>query len=164
MGGFMQFTETDFGSKGRAKKATERFPKRLTAEGKWRLKAWWLKVLGTAQMLCLAWAFDTGTLYSTIRIEENRPMPEGFPFEVAYASQNQMINSMIMAGGMAINPKTGRIVDYAQAVHDGHFTTGGRWIPERPFLREAVNMHSTELDAILNKCVEESIQREWVGQ
>jgi len=164
MSGFIRFTETDYGSKRRAKKATEEYSKRLTMEGKWRLKAWWYEVLGTAQMLCLAYAFDTGTLWESIRIEEGRPMPEGYPYEVAFASQNEMINSMIIAGGIGINPKTGRVCDYAQAVHDGHFSRSGAWIPEKPFLREAIERHMAELDKILDTCIKKVGREVWAGE
>lgn len=111
MGGFIKFTETDFGSKSRAKYRAKRFSERLTTEGKWRLKEWWNRVLLTAQMLCLGWAFDTGTLWGSIRIEEKDiGSREGFPFEVAFTSENVMIHSQIIAGGSDyINPKTGRI-------------------------------------------------------
>lgn len=163
MGGFMQFTESDSGSKDRAKKRAKRFSEQLTVEGRWRLKAWWYEVWMTARMYCLAWAFDTGTLFSTIRIEESRSMPEGYPYEVAFSSQNEMVNSMIIAGGYAINPKSGRIVDYAQFVHDGHFTVGGRWMPPKPFLRQAIEDHRAELDMILKNCIEKVAETEWAG-
>lgn len=164
MGGFVEFTESDLGSKGRAKKACRDFPTRITKEGKWRLKAWWQRVLTTAQMLCMGWAFDTGTLWGSIRIEENKQYDEGFPYEVVFGSKNEMINSQIVAGGTDyLNPKTGRVCDYAQAVHDGHFTRSGRWIPEKPFLRMAIEMHRAELDKILQECITIGEKQEWVG-
>lgn len=164
MSGFMRFTETDFGSKGRAIKATEDFPKKLTSECRWRLKVWWFIVWQEARTLCMGWAYDTGTLHDTIRIEEDKPMPEGYPFEVSFASQNKILTSMIVAGGILINPKTGRIVDYAQAVHDGHFTVSGKWVPPRPFLEIAIELHRPELDAILKICMETTEREVWAGE
>jgi len=96
--------ETDFGSKGRAKKATEQLPPTITAEGRWRLRVWWQRVLQTSRSLC---GVDTGTLQATIRIEEKGM--GGGPLEVVVSPEHELINSQIRAGGMLINPKTGRI-------------------------------------------------------
>lgn len=159
-GGFIQFTETDFGSKGRAKRATEEFPKGITREGKWRLEAWWFQVLQTARALC---PVDTGTLMSTIRIEMKGTSETG-SYEISFVPKSDMLNSEIVAGGMLINPKTGRMCDYAQAVHDGHFTRSGKWVPEQPFLRMAVNLHIHELDKILLECVDKNVRTIWVGE
>lgn len=162
---FFQHTETDFGSKERAKKACEEFPKAITKEAGWRMNAVWLKVLETARALCLGYGiFETGTLYRTIRIEKKGTVKgEGPPFEVVYTSESEMISSEIVAGGLLINPKTGRICDYAQAVHDGHFTISGNWIPPRPFLRDAIYIHIDELLKAAGQGIDSAINTVWTG-
>ena len=159
--GGIELTETDMGSKGRAKTATRRYPPELTRDLRTKTFLWWDKVRQTAQMLC---PVDTGTLRATIRIEEG---PAGFfgggapYYEVAGQT---FIDSHIRAGGLLINPKTGRITDYAAAVHDGHFTRGyGRWVPGVPFLTDAINMHIDELYKIVNSSVDKTSSTTWEG-
>jgi len=163
MSGFIEFTETDYGSKARAKAVLEEFPKELTAECRWRIRVWWEKVLDMARQLCAAWAYDTGTLYNTIRIED-QTISLGGSFEKAVSPEAELIDSMIVAGGLLINPKTGRICDYAQAVHDGHFTRGGRWIPPKPFLQVAIDMFTEELITIINTALDKTINTIWIGE
>lgn len=60
---------------------------------------------------------DTGTLLGTIRVE-----------------RKSLLESALVAGGTEYtNPKTGKPVDYAKAVHDGTWK-----MPPRPFLTIAV--------------------------
>jgi len=123
------------------------------------LRAWWEKVKETAKALC---PIDTGTLMMTIRIEP-AGVTIGFYYEKVMGPEHELINSQIVAGGIMVNPKTGRIVDYAQAVHDGHFTRSGRYIPENPFIRDAVNIHINELYQILGDSVDKAVNTVWVG-
>jgi len=162
---FFQFTETDFGSKGRAKIACQELPKKITQEARWRMRAVWFRVLETAKALCMGYGiFDTGTLYRTIRLEEKGTVTgEGAPFEVVFTSESELISSEIVAGGLLINPKTGRICDYAQAVHDGHFTRRGNWVPPRPFIRDAVYIHIDELLHVAGQAVDSAVNTVWVG-
>lgn len=160
--GFFMINETDMGSKARAKKACDELPASITKETRWQLRAWWERVLATARLLC---PIDTGTLMSTIRIQERMAaMTEGYPFEVVYTPKNEIISSEIVAGGLMVNPKTGRICDYAQAVHDGHFTRSGRWIPPQPFIQDAINIHINELEHIINRALDKSINTVWIGE
>lgn len=154
-------TESDFGSKGRAKTATGRLGPEISKETKWRLRAWWERVKETAKSLCVGYgAFDTGSLYRTIRIERKAISIGGAPtFMVTVSPEHELINSQIVAGGMLINPKTGRIVDYAAAVHDGSMK-----MPARPFLQDAVNIHINELNKILNDGIDKALNTVWVGQ
>lgn len=109
--GFWGLTETDFGSKGRAKTAAGRLGPEINKKTKWRLQAWWFQVKETAKALC---PIDTGTLRMTIRIEPKGISVGGAPtFMVTVSPEHELINSQIVAGGMLINPRTGRIVDYA---------------------------------------------------
>ena len=77
-------------------------------------------------------------------------------------AQHVLIQHKIVAGGMLPHPKTGRICDYAQAVHDGHFTVGGTWVPPNPFIDTAINIHINELYSILEGSVDKSINTVWV--
>lgn len=157
--------ETDMGSKGRAQTACKEFPMELSAETSWRLRVWWEKVLMTAKALC---PIDTGTLSTSGRIETMSGPTEGGAlgefYEKAMGFDNELINSMIVFGGLLINPKTGRICDYAQAVHDGHFTVNGRWIPPRPFIEMAINIHIAELESIIGKSVDKAAEAVWTGE
>jgi len=151
--GFIVFTETDYGSKARTKQAVEALPSEISKEARWRLRNWWDKVKETAKALC---PVDYGILQATIRIE-HQTIVFGGHFEKAVSPEHELIDAQIVAGGMLVHPKTGRIVDYAQAVHDGHFTRGGRFIPPNPFITMAVNLHIDELYQILGESVDKSI-------
>jgi hypothetical protein len=158
---FIDITETDYGSKARAKVACQRFPKELTANARWKLVYWWQEVLETARALC---PVDTGTLQATGRITETDPSIGGL-FEVGMTLENtNIISKMIEFGGLLVNPKSGRICDYAQAVHDGHFTRSGRWMPPNPFIEMAIQIHMQELDTILGKSIDEVANTVWVGE
>ncbi len=76
-----------------------------------------------ARALCPA---DTGALRASIRVER--------------VGQNA---AALVAGGAAyVNPKTGRPVDYAAAVHDGTSRT-----PPRPFLSQAIDLTKNSVTA-----------------
>jgi len=96
---FFKHTETDLGSKGRAKIACEELPKKITQEAGWRMKAVWYRVLETARSLCMGYGiFRTGTLYRTIRLEEKGTIQgEGMPFEVVFTSESKTINPSLMS-------------------------------------------------------------------
>jgi hypothetical protein len=158
--GFLVLDETDLGSKARARMACDELPNSIARETRWRLRLWWYQVLETAKALC---PVDTGTLWLTIRVEEGTPDSPNFEMIVALP-QDTLINMSIVAGGLLINPKTGRICDYAQAVHEGHFIRSGNWIPPRPFLSDAMNMHQDELYRIIDRSMEKSIDTVWVGE
>jgi HK97 gp10 family phage protein len=71
-------------------------------------------VVDSARAFC---PVDTGALASSIRAERRGPTDA----------------ALVAGGGGLINPRTGRPVDYAVAVHDG---TSGQ--PPRPFLEQAL--------------------------
>lgn len=85
-----------------------------------------------------------------------------FQVEIVPA-QHRVINHKIVAGGMLVHPATGRIVDYAQAVHDGHYTKGGTWVAPNPFITDAINIHINELYQIIDSAIDKSINTVWVG-
>ena len=88
------------------------------------------EMVGIARSLC---PVDTGALAGSIRVERLSPL------EMA-----------LTAGGAGfVNPRTGRVIDYAEAVHDG---TSKR--PARPFLRQALMIESPRLASEMLEGVE----------
>jgi len=83
------------------------------------------QIRDTAKQLC---PVDTGSLQKSIRLHRVA-RPGGHTVSIG-----------VIAGGRVVNPKTGRVVDYARYVHDGT----SRMAP-RPFLAEAVAIHGSEL-------------------
>lgn len=158
--GWIELSETDYGSKGRARVAAERMPQKISEEARPQLQAWWERVKATAQSLC---PIDTGSLMLSIRIEP-LTITFGENFEIAVSPNEQLINSQIVAGGMIVNPKTGRLVDYAKAIEEGHFTVSGSWVPPNPFLEMAINIHIGELYQILDNSIEKSVNTVWEGE
>ena len=120
------------------------------------LDRYWTKVKDDAQRLC---PVDTGTLRSTIRIRHT--LPSGRFFEVARQPDDLHVTRYIVAGGLRINPKTKRMCDYAQSVHDGHRSPRG-YVVGRPFLTMAIDMN----EAYLNQVMDEYFRRmtkDWGG-
>lgn len=128
------FTETDSGTKQTCITALRRTARKLDKNFIEMAHKYWMAVYETAKRLCLEMgAFDTGTLYNSIRLLWVYE-PSGGMFEVAVSSAGVDMVAMIkVGGGTFINPKTGRVCDYAQAVHDGT-----RYMAERPFLTMAI--------------------------
>lgn len=128
------FTETDSGTKEKCIVALRRTSRKLNKNFTKMAHKYWMAVYETAKRLCLEMgAFDTGTLYNSIRLLWVYE-PSGGLFEVAVSSAGVDMVAMIkVGGGTFINPKTGKVVDYAQAVHDGT-----RYMAGRPFLTMAI--------------------------
>jgi hypothetical protein len=127
-------TETDSGTKESARRALNATYKELDKQFIEAAKEYWFKVWQTAKQLCLQYgAFDTGTLYDSIELVWER-VPYGGLYDIGVSSKGAEMVAMIHVGGMGhINPKTGKFVDYAQAVHDGT-----RYMRARPFLTDAI--------------------------
>lgn len=157
------FTEKDFGTKRKAREACKRVVKKLDRKFKEAARAYWMKVWMDARMLCRTMAYDTGTLYSSIRLiwmvgyQGGPEQPfAGEVFDVAVSSEGVDMVAMIKAGGEGyINPKTGWYVDYAQAVHDGT-----RYMIARPFLTMAIDMNEAYLSEILQRNTDMAL-RSW---
>ena len=125
--------------------------RRINKKFRDQIIAWWNRVKDTAYRLCPK---DTGTLASTIRVVKRSEANVGFHAEKV-AEALPVVNRVIVAGGMKINPKTGRICDYATYVHDGHRTPSGGFVPPRPFLTDAIARHLPELQKILDEIFKE---------
>lgn len=147
-----EFTKTDSGTERKAREGLERGIKYNKEKFEQAIMRYWWKVWQDARRLCIEYGiFDTGTLYNTIRIEWNTPMGFGGgpTYEVAFGPDRVEVTGMIRAGGMLINPKTGRIVNYAESVHEGT----GKNLAKGPrrFLVDAILMNEGFLEQILRK-------------
>jgi len=119
---------------------------------------------------------DTGALRASIRLQKGEPSGK---FVVGRGLENAESSYKIIAGGGGvINPKHRKEVDYARAVHDGHFAGGtglvtikgrkskkrvgkGRWTPGRPFLSTAIQKNRAYLDQLVKEYMDD-IEAEWV--
>ena len=148
-----QFTETDSGTKEKAKRALGRTHRDLGKKFREAAESYWWKVWETARQLCIEFgAFDTGTLYESIRLIWQYE-PYGGLYEVGVSSAGVNMYAMIKVGGMEyINPKTGRVCNYAQAVHDGT-----QYMAARPFLTDAIAICEGYLQAVLQGSVDEAL-------
>lgn len=147
-------TETDLGTKERAKKAVKRVQKIIPKELGPRLEKWWRKVERTAKKECPVGTpastgipnYIGGTLRSSVRrVKTGKGLGKGgVPVKGVGV---EFLSEMIVAGGLQfINPNTGKQCDYAVHVHDG--TTKMR---ARPFLRRAIELNEQELKRITDK-------------
>ena len=147
------FTETDSGTKQKCIAALRRTSRKLNKNFTEMAHKYWMAVYETAKRLCIEMgAYDTGTLYNSIRLLWVYE-PSGGMFEVAVSSAGVDMVAMIKAGGgMLINPKTGRVCDYAQAVHDGT-----RYMVQRPFLQQAIFECEHILHALQKQSVDSAL-------
>lgn len=143
------FTETDSGTKEACIRALGRTKTALAKNFIAGAKEYWWAVYNAAKRLCLEMGvYDSGTLYDSIRLIWEYE-PSGGLFEVAVSSEGVDMVAMIkVGGGTYINPNTGRVVDYAQAVHDGT-----RHMTGRPFLTFAI----AECEPILQSTMQRDI-------
>jgi len=103
----------------------ERLPKELQKEVKPKLHESVERVRDEAKRLC---PVDTGSLEKSIRIQAYSK-PAGVMAKIG-----------VSAGGYIINPKTGKIVDYA-----GHVEYGTSKSPAQPFLRPAFKIEERNI-------------------
>lgn len=146
---YFELTETDDGTKQGAIDDSKTYQKKLNKKFMQAMDAWWENVKMTAIALC---PVDTGTLAATIRIVVETTSGESYEV-VAGPEGHPEIVQMIVAGGLLVNPKTGRICDYAQVVHDGYAEEGR--LPN-PFLTEAIALNMGELESILSNLLNEA--------
>jgi len=159
--------EYDFNSKGATKKQIRRIQKEGPIEFDKKVRKWWWKVYQTALQECPVGTsastgrrgYIGGSLRATIRVRRGRNTTG--QYDVARKPQGAMTEYYITAGGGGIvNPNYGREVDYAQAVHDGHMSMGGRFVPPNPFLDRALMKHMAELDEKMLKYMD-WIEKTW---
>jgi len=151
-------SEDDAGTKQALKEHIEGLQDKLIEEAQSKLDAVWDKIFQSAIMLC---PIDTATLVGTIKIEkgygattEEGAFTDSFTSATAAGGSTKSVivyDSTITAGDEnKINPKTGQPCIYAGWVHDGHYSTTGKWVEGVPFLEMAIFENSAELDDALN--------------
>ena len=151
-------TESDNGTKNAAKKAAVRTHNKLSTGGYKKLGEWWKHVEQTAIARCPK---QFGALSRTIRIEnigKNTP-PYTKESYVYINDKEELLNKMLVAGG-EIDMIKGIYVDYAQAVHDGHISTGGNWVMANPFLDIAIQESLPLLDLKEKQMLDDAV-KEW---
>jgi len=159
----LEMNETDFGSKRRAMEAMRKTRENRDPAFKKALRPYWNKVLRDAKALCPVgtpatthrFPYIGGSLKRSIRIR-NRP-PAGSHFEVVRRPDDVHITKVIVAGGNVVNPNTGRIVDYARAVHDGTMKQS-----PKPFLSMALVKNEGALQMAIDKYFRDML-KDWGG-
>ena len=158
--------ESDDGSKQRAIQATERTAKAGAVTTQRELLKWLNKVVMIAKELCPIGTpastgirgYIGGTLARTIRIVTQAPTGGFFEVTKDPLSDKVGVTALITAGGWLINPNTGRICDYAQAVHDGTFKMAGR-----PFLTMAIEQSEPDYQMMVKK-IGDAHENAWKGE
>jgi len=109
----------------------------------------WRKIKNDAMAICPK---DTGALASTIRI---RKIPIGTAAGAfARMKQFMIFDRSIIAGDITkTNPKSGKPVDYASWVHDGHKMKDGRMWNGIPFLTLAIGKNDAELNDAIKRAL-----------
>jgi len=158
----IKIQETDLGSKDRARKAIQDIQQHRPLEFNKAMMDYVSSVLRDARRLCpVGTPFSTGikgyiggTLRHSIRLQKPQHIPKGSHV----ASRDIALDFYIIAGGPPFrNPNTGRIVDYAQAVHDGTMK-----MAPRPFLATALDMNRAKWDKASKEYLD-SKERRWSG-
>jgi len=153
-------SEHDLGSKEKLRKALRRT---FVSEKDWKMvwDQFWAKVEEDAKMFC---PVETGALRSTIQVVDIGQAPEIAAPEFAAIAvpvvKPQTDTRCITAGDINTkNPISRKGVTYAQAVHDGHVSKGGRWIEGNPFLSDAVDINMAYLDELIKKYIDKEIAK-----
>jgi hypothetical protein len=112
------------------------------------MNRYWMRVYqNTVQAITDMDAVDTGALRQSIRIEKNKTIVPGLSStglnEIARTDETHSAY-IIAGGGGIINPKHNKEVDYATAIHDGHWKG-------RKTKRVAVNFNKQRTKAGLPK-------------
>lgn len=153
--------ESDGGTKRAAYNALSTVHQELAKEYGKAVEEYWNAVWEKARDLCLEYgAYDTGTLYESIRLVWEVHPRFGL-YEVAFSSQGASVTGYIRAGGGTyINPRTGRVVDYAQVVHDGGpYPNGGGVYPPRPFITDAILQCEGLREEIMQRHVDKALSK-----
>lgn len=145
--------EDDAGTKKETKKATEKLKKDLDdgTEIAKELDKVWKAIKDDAYNACPK---ETGALARTIRVVK---IPMGVSVGgLSRIKELTIFDRSIVAGDITkTNPKTGKPIDYASWVHDGHRMKDGRMFAGVPFLTMAMAKH----DVDLNKAIEKALKK-----
>jgi hypothetical protein len=175
-----RIVEYDFGTKGATKRKMEEMKTMVPDKFRKMMTRYWTRVYeNVITYMYDEGIYDTGALSASVRIEMSKTIAPGFGFNYEVVRTDGDASAYIVAGGGGvINPRHKKEVDYAQAVHDGHFVTGKQrrafiktnklrrgmempkiktvdlgtgtgWVPGRPFLDEGINRTEGYLDELL---------------
>lgn len=138
--------ESDGGTKRKVGETMKKMEKDITEETKAELEAIWSLIEQAAIDLCPK---DTGALASTVKSSEGGG-------EGTISASTDIFNKSLIAGDDGvINPKTGKPTSaYAGLIHDGHAMRDGTMWEGVPFLVEALLMYEGELEAAVDKAVQ----------
>ena len=145
----MSIEESDNGTKQRTIEEFKEIPKELEETIAQELDDIWQKIYNLAIELCPK---DTGALASSIELES-----EGGSgvIGVSGISGDFYTGSIYAGNDEIINPKSGRATsEYALFVHDGH-AIGDMFYEGVAFLADAVAAYQTELDAAVDRAMNE---------
>ena len=143
--------EDDAGTKGALLENLGETQETLIETAYAKLDEVWQAILEDAIMSC---PFDTGTLMSTIRLEEGGTGTEegiGYTPQGTGEKAISIYDSTIVAGDPnAWNSKKNEPCIYAEWVHDGSYNVRTKKMNEpNPWLEEAIEKHEAELDAAI---------------
>ena len=142
-------SESDGGTKKKLKKEIKKFKGGVKDGVAIELEKVMRKIRDDAVAICPK---ETGSLASTIRIAS---IPTGMMTGAwSRIKEIMLFDKSIIAGDITkINPKSGRPVDYASWVHNGHVMRDGRFWSGVPFLTEAIAMNEKELNDAINRAL-----------
>lgn len=166
-----RIVETDLGTKQGAVDAFHRVARHAPDKFTTMMWKYWWRVYQTALQEV---PVDTGALRASIRIQRVKETSNKYVVGRTM-SHVEAIYMILAGGGGIINPRHKREVDYARAVHDGHFTRGttlmsvagskkkkkvgvGRWVPPNPFLTRAIQQNSEYLTQLLREYMDGKVK------
>jgi len=139
-----RIVETDFGTKKGARQALDNIVKYSGKKIAWFMFNYWTAVYFYALQEC---PVDTHALQASIRISRSSVMTRGdFVVGLAFEGSDRFDYYITAGGNGVINPKHGREVDYAEAVHDGYTDRAGNFHMGNPFLERAIEMAEADFD------------------
>jgi hypothetical protein len=153
----MAIIESDDGTKQEVIETIENVEKKLPEEIAAELNQIWWAIWMDAIDLCNKL---TGALASSINVIEGGMVVEGgmgMSRTPRMPIGDWMFNRSIIAGDITIiNPITGKPTSmYAEWVHEGHAMRDGTIWEGNPFLTDALDAHEEELNAAVDKAMEE---------
>jgi hypothetical protein len=178
----LRIEEYDFGTKKGAIRAATRLQRHAPQRFPRAVWKYWYKVY---QFALQEVPVDTGALRRSIRIVRGKENVTG-EYVRGVSLKGVEVNHMIVAGGGVINPRHGKEVDYAQAVHDGYYSGGrrrtrlprsagltktgrrrtrmiamGRWVPGNPFLTRAIRKAEPYFKQVMREYMDEK-EKLWI--
>jgi len=147
--------ESDGGTKKQVSDNLGKVSGQLNAELSERLEKIWNDIYNDAIANC---PVDTGSLVGTIKldVDAGNLQASGAGIDIMSTGMSENIfNGTITAGDDAVVNPINKIPTswYAIWVHDGHYTVDGVWVPEQPFLENALAAHEAELEQAMDEAL-----------